>query len=146
MRIYDEKVRQRVLGEHAILRVLIERLQNAAQGTRENGFAQELRDAGRTLHLVLEAHARVEEQLLGSPTIAASRGSRWLEGLHEHHGRALAALQRLHGRGSEKYAMMALRLAPHLLAAIDLEDRELCGAAGEVPARTLQSAHESVQR
>ena len=145
MRICDEEIRQRVLREHAILRVLIERLQNAAQGRRENGFAQELRDAGRTLHLVLEAHARIEEQLLGR-TIAASRGGRWLEGLHDHHGRALAALQRLHGRGSEKYAMTALRLVPHLLAAVDLEDRELFSADEEATAGTLQKARESVRR
>jgi hypothetical protein len=145
MRISDEKIRQRVLGEHAILRVLIERLRNAAQGTTEDGFAQELRDAGRTLHFVLEAHTRLEEELLGR-RIAGSRGIRSLEELHEHHGRALAALQRLHGRGSEKYAMTALRLVPHLLAAVDLEDRELFSADEEATARTLQKARESVRR
>jgi hypothetical protein len=145
MRIYDEKVRQRLLGEHAILRVLIERLRKAAQGTTEDGFAQELRDTGRTLHLVLEAHARVEQRLLGRG-IAASRGIGWLAELHEHHGRALAALQRVHGRGSEKYSMVALQLVPQLLAAVDLEDREIFGAGDEAPAQTPQRAREESVR
>jgi hypothetical protein len=139
--ITDETVRQRILREHAILRVLIERFRKAAHGATEDGFTQELRDAGRTLHLVLEAHVLLEEQLLG-PATEALRGPRLLAELHHHHGRALAGLQRLHERGSEKYATTALRLVPHLLAAVDLEDRELFGAVGEAPAQTLQSARE----
>jgi hypothetical protein len=131
--IGDETVRQRILREHAILRVLIKRLQKAAQGATDDGFAQDLRDAGRTLHLVLEAHAFLEEQLLG-PAIVASRGPSLLEDLHEHHARALAGLQRLRGRGIEKYAATALRLVPRLFAALDLEDRELSGGAGDAPA------------
>jgi hypothetical protein len=132
--IGDETVRQRILREHAILRVLIKRLQKAAQGAADDaGFAQDLRDAGRTLHLVLEAHALLEEQLFG-PAIVASRRPRLLEDLHEHHARALAGLQRLRGRGIENYAATALRLVPYLFAALDLEDRELSGGAGDAPA------------
>jgi hemerythrin-like domain-containing protein len=144
--IFDEMVRQRILREHAILRVLIERLQRAAQAAAtEDGFAQELRDAGRTLHLVLEAHALLEEQSLG-PAIVASRGPRLLEEMHEHHARALAELQRLRGRGSENYATTALRFVPHLLTALDLEDRELCGTSADAPARTPQRAREFAGR
>jgi hypothetical protein len=86
---------------------------------------------------VLEAHALLEEQLLG-PEIVASRGPRLLEELHEHHTRALTGLQRLRGRSIEKYASATLRLVPHLFAALDLEDRELSGGAGDPPARTPQ--------
>jgi hypothetical protein len=128
MPIHDEAVRQRVLGEHAILRVLIERLRQAAVKARSDGCTQELRDAGRTLHLVLEAHARVEEDVLG-PSLLASGGTRRLEELHEGHLRALAKLQRMQGRGYKRHAALAARLAPHLLAALDLEERELVGTA-----------------
>src|ERR1700693_4089901 len=108
----------RIRTDHAILRVVIERFRDAAAAARAGRSAQELRDAGRTLCLVLEAHVGVEEELLKSscPAVQDTR----IRELHHEHAATLTALQRLTGRDITSYAAIGLRLARHSRGAPDL--------------------------
>jgi 5-carboxymethyl-2-hydroxymuconate isomerase len=126
----SEATLERIRSDHAILRVIIERFRDAAAAARAGRSAQELRDAGRTLCLVLEAHAAVEEDLLKSscPTVHHTR----IGELHDKHAATVTALQRLKGRDTISYAAIGLRLARHLLDALDSEEREFLGDAASV--------------
>jgi len=124
----DELSLQRILREHAVLRLIIERFGQAAVAALAGGSAQELRDAGRNLSLVLEGHVRGEEELLKS-----SAGTNRIRELHEGHAAALAELRRLKERDIASYAATAARLAPHLLEALATEERELLADAAMHP-------------
>ena len=68
-----EFVRRRVLFQHEVLRALLRRLAHAAERTlRGEPAEQDLRDAERTLHDVLEVHVRQEEA-----TLAPLLRARW---------------------------------------------------------------------
>ena len=121
---------ERVRSNHAILRVVIERFRDAAASARAGRSVQELRDAGRTLCLGLEAHVGIEEALLRSscPDVEDTR----IRELHHEHAARLSELKRLKGRDITFYAARGLRLARHLLDALDSEEREFLGDATSV--------------
>lgn len=126
----EEANMERIRTDHAILRVVIERFRDAAAAARAGRSAQELRDAGRTLCLVLEAHVRVEEELLKSSCRTVQDTQ--IQQLHHKHAATLTELQRLKGRDITSYAAIGLRLARHLLDALDSEERELLGDAASL--------------
>jgi Hemerythrin HHE cation binding domain len=132
---YDE-ARCRVLAEHEVLRVLIEQLRQAAFLVQRGGCAQQLRDTGRTLCVVLEAHAVREEGLLRKSFVSVESRRR-LEQMHDRQAHALAELRRGQGCGPLRYAATAAQLAPGLLAVLELEEYELF--EGQAPARIDQA-------
>jgi hypothetical protein len=113
-----------VLAEHEVLRVLIEELRQAAVRALRGGLTQDLRDTGRTLSVVLEAHALREETLL-QPSSITDETRRRLQTLHERQAHALEELRRAEMCSPMRYAATAARLAPSLLAVLELEEDEL---------------------
>ena len=118
---------ERIRSNHAILRVVIERFRDAAAAARAGRSAQELRDAGRTLCLVLEAQVGIEEELFKSS--CPHLEDTWIRECHREHAATLTELKRLKGRDITSYAATGLRAARHLLDALDSEERELLGDA-----------------
>jgi len=136
-------IRQQLLFQHEVLRVLLGRVADTAERTLQGEPAvQELRDAARSLYAVLEAHVAQEEQVLAP--FFARRGLQRMQELRADHRKALETLRRIRTRPPEKAAAACRRLVPHLLAAIEREGRDILGASlwrsrppahGQPPAR-----------
>ncbi|HET9753113.1 MAG TPA: hemerythrin domain-containing protein [Myxococcales bacterium] len=129
MRQLPESVRIQVLFQHEVLRALLGRLVHASERIlRGDPAAQQLRDAQRTLHDVLEVHLRQEEDVL-APLLRATCGPERRDRMHADHCRALRALERQVGRPPRQSASASRRLALRMLAAMEAEERELMGSA-----------------
>lgn len=135
-------VRYQLLFQHEVLRALLGRLADAAERTaRGQPAAQDLRDAARSLHAVMEAHVNQEEQLL--EPFFLRHAPRRLGQLRTDHRRGLEMLRKLRARPSAKAAAGYRRLVPVLMAAIERESRDILepdlaqahGAPGRQPSR-----------
>lgn len=126
-----EFVRRRVLFQHEVLRALLRRLAHAAERTlRGEPAEQDLRDAERTLHDVLEVHVRQEEATL-APLLRARWDPERLARLHANHCTALDALQMQRTRAPNESATASQRLVLRMLAAMAAEERDLLGVGVE---------------
>lgn len=129
MRQLPESVRIQVLFQHEVLRALLGRLVHASERIlRGDPATQQLRDAQRTLHDVLEVHLRQEEDVL-APLLRATCGPERRDRMHTNHCRALEALERQRGRPARQSALGSRRLALQMLAAMEAEEHELMGRA-----------------
>lgn len=117
-------VQHQLLFQHEVLHALLGRLAEAAERTVQGKpAAQELRDAARSLQVVMEAHVDQEELLLG-PLL--SRGSpHRLQQLRADHRRGLEMLRKLSTRPPGQAAVEYQRVVPLLVAAIERESREI---------------------
>lgn len=130
-----ESAQNQLRFQHEVLRALLARLASASgRVLRGEPAVQDLRDAQRTLHAVLEMHLRQEEAMLASlPVPPPDPGL--LAHLRDEHGKALNALQRQRGRPPRESATASARLVPRMLAAIEGEERHLFnGPRGSGPA------------
>ncbi len=100
------------------------------------GSAQELRDAARSLDLVMEAHAAREERLL--EPILSRKSPQRLEELRRGHRRALEMLRALGARPSAEAAAAYQQAVPVLVAAIEREGREMLDS-GQPPAHRAEA-------
>jgi iron-sulfur cluster repair protein YtfE (RIC family) len=117
-------VRYQLLFHHEVLRALLGRLADAAERTASGQpAAQDLRDAARSLHAVMEAHVNQEEQLL-EPFFRRHSPKR-LAQLRADHRRGLEMLRKLRQRPSSDAAAGYRRLVPVLMAAIERESRDI---------------------
>jgi iron-sulfur cluster repair protein YtfE (RIC family) len=122
-----EAIRKQILFQHEVLRALLGRLAAAAERTLRNEAAvQDLRDAQRTLHDVLEVHLRQEEDVL-APLLCAIWPADRLARMHEEHTSALESLRRQRSRKPKQSATASIRLVLGLLARMAAEERELLG-------------------
>jgi len=120
--------RHQLLFHHEVLHALLRRLADAAERSAQGkGSAQELRDAARSLHLVMEAHAAREERLL-EPVLSRKSPQR-LEELRRGHRRALEMLRALGARPLAEAAAGYRQAVPVLVAAIEREGREILESA-----------------
>lgn len=123
MSIPDASVVQRLLFEHAVLRILLGRLSDAAKRTaKDESAVQDLRDAQRTLQTVLEAHAHNEEVVFGP---GLDKDTARLHRLRSGHRRVLQALRTAATSPPRRFASSTKRLALLLLASLAAEEREL---------------------
>lgn len=125
--LLPESARIQLRFQHEVLRALLARLASASERVlRGEPAVQDLRDAQRTLHAVLEMHLRQEEATLASLP-GAPADPRLLERVRAQHGLALNALVRQRGRPPRGSAAASARLVPRMLAAMDLEEEQLLG-------------------
>jgi hemerythrin-like domain-containing protein len=125
VRQLPESVRIQVLFQHEVLRALLGRLVHASERIlRGDPAAQQLRDAQRTLHDVLEVHLRQEEDVL-APLLRAICGAEQRDRMHAEHCRVLESLDRQRSRPPRQSAVGSRRLALQMLAAMEAEEREL---------------------
>lgn len=130
---------QKLLFDHEVLRALLTRLGDAAKRCSQgNVAAQDLRDSARTLHAVLEAHARYEEEVL-APLLEAKGESARFGQLRESHQRVIELLRKVRCRDLKRSASGSGKLARHLLATLDAEETEL-RVANLLPQRTAEAA------
>jgi Hemerythrin HHE cation binding domain len=123
MTIPDASLAQRLLFQHAVLRVLLGRLSDAAKRTvKDESAVQDLRDAQRTLQTVLEAHARNEEAVFG-PLLECAGDTARLEWVRGGHQRVLTALRAAAALPPRRFAASATRLALLLLSSLAAEER-----------------------
>ena len=129
MRQLPESVRIQVLFQHEVLRALLGRMVHASERILHGDpAAQQLRDAQRTLHDVLEVHLRQEEDVL-APLLRATCGPERRDRMHADHCSVLRALERQRSRPPRQSATGSRRLALQMLAAMEAEERELMGSA-----------------
>jgi iron-sulfur cluster repair protein YtfE (RIC family) len=125
VRPLPESVRIQVLFQHEVLRALLGRLVHASERILHGDpGAQQLRDAQRTLHDVLEVHLRQEEDVL-APLLRATCGPERRDRMHAEHCKVLEALDRQRSRPPRQSAVASRRLALQMLAAMEEEEREL---------------------
>ncbi|HET7786653.1 MAG TPA: hemerythrin domain-containing protein [Myxococcales bacterium] len=118
-----------VLFQHEVLRALLGRLVHASERILHGDPAtQQLRDAQRTLHDVLEVHLRQEEDVL-APLLRATCGPARRDRMHADHCRVLRVLERQRARPPRQSATGSRRLALQMLAAMEAEEHELIGSA-----------------
>ena len=124
-----QSVRMRILFQHEVLRALLRRLADAADRTlRGEPAMQDLRDAQRTLHDVLENHVRQEEAIL-APVLRAQWGPDGLARMHANHCKVLEALQMQRTRKPNEAAAASGPLVLRMLAAMAAEERDVLGVS-----------------
>jgi Hemerythrin HHE cation binding domain len=124
-----ESVRRQILFQHEVLRALLGRLVDAADRIlRGEPAMQDLRDAQRTLHDVLEIHVRQEEEIL-APLLRAQWGPERLARMYADHRKALDALQRQRTRKPNEAAAASHPLVLRMLAAMAAEERDMLGVS-----------------
>ena len=122
-----ESIHNELHFQREVLRALLDRLARAAERIlRGEPAVQELRDAQRTLHEVLEIHLRQEEAMLG-PLLRTRWTSERTARLRAEHCSALQALQAERSRGARESAAASRLLVRRMLAAMAAEERDLDG-------------------
>ena len=129
----NDRKRDELLSEHELLRILLARIEEAAEQSRRNEpmGAVRLRTSLPTLRAVFEGHVQHEEALL-SPLLENldSWGPIRVERMRVEHAqqrRALSAVAYALERGKEDYllAEQALQLARALREDMDVEEHDL---------------------
>lgn len=139
-----DSLRQQLHFQHGVLQALLGRLDGASERVLEGDAAvQELRDAQRSLHDVLEVHLRQEEDVLEAIDGADFPPERIAE-IHARHGMAVRALERLRQRGPLPSAAASRRLVRALSQSLLAEEAGLQGMGASLapappaPAKPLQ--------